>query len=287
MAKVEKIVDIGAKLGEGPTWDEKTGTLYWVDIIGKKIIRTNVDNFSSEETSVSGQVGMMCLTEDGKIVCALETGIHILENGSERLLWENPENTADIKNRFNDGKCDPKGRLFVGTISKNPSGALYRFDKDGPVKMISNVSTSNGLDWSPDLKYMYFIDTPSGKLRRFEYDVETGNIHNPIDFIDYTCDNGMFDGMTLDADGCLWIAHWNGYKISKWDPISGKKLEEIEIPTMNVTSCAFGGADMKTLYITTATDSFDKSKPASPGSGALYAYQTDVKGRYANRMKMI
>jgi len=200
------------------------------------------------------------------------------------LIWYNWENqTSEMwlertgledkpNNRFNDGKVDPAGRLWAGTLAvdcQGTEGTLFCFeaDKTSSVKR-TQVGISNGLAWSPDNTKMYFIDSPTLKVVGWDYDISTGNITNERDVITFPSDEGIPDGMTIDEDGFLWVAKWGGAKIQRVDPNNGKVVQEVQIPALNVTSCCFGGANLDVLYVTCA--SMDTDTTQYPHAGHLF-----------------
>lgn len=278
------VVDANAALGEGPFWDYKEGLLYWVDIDNKKICIHNPANNENKELVLPKKVSAIIPANSKKgAVVALENGLHYvnLENGDIQLIFDPEEHLSN--NRFNDGKCDTQGRFWAGTMStmdEREQGALYCLDKDGSVvKKVDKVSTSNGLAWSVDNKYLYLIDTPVQKVYRFDYETDSGKIDNMCAVIDFTEEEGFPDGMTIDDEGMLWIAHWGGARVSRWDPNSGKKIDEIKVPAKNVTSCVFGGEELNELYITTAKEGMTSEELEKyPLSGALFKCEMDIKG---------
>jgi sugar lactone lactonase YvrE len=195
--------------------------------------------------------------------------------------------------RFNDGKSDPAGRFWAGTMADDMTeggGALYCLDTDLTVRrMIEKVTISNGLVWTLDTKCFYFIDTPTREVAAFDYDIDSGNISNRTAAIKIEEKLGYPDGMAIDEADMVWIAHWGGGKVTRWNPKTGKLLETIKVPHASlVTSCAFGGPDLSELFITTATvDLNEKHKKSQTLAGSLFRVQLDVKGVPAFRFKGI
>ena len=282
--KLELVFDANAELGEGPFWDDKKELLYWVDIDNRKVCIHNPSKNENKEVVLSQKVSAIIPAPDGnKAVVALENGIHYLDldSGELQAIFDPEEHLPS--NRFNDGKCDAQGRFWAGTMStedEKEKAALYCLEKDGTItKKVDKLSTSNGLAWSLDNKYLYLIDTPVQKVYQFDYDLDSGDIENKQAIIDFSDEDGFPDGMTIDEEGMLWIAHWGGGQVSRWNPNSGKKLEAINVPAPNVTSCAFGGENAQELYITTArTGMSTEELEKFPLSGALYKCKMDVKG---------
>lgn len=250
--KTELYLDAGALLGEGIFYHAETGTLYWVDIDGKKIHKTDLRTKNDQSYSTPSRVGAVFLTEENEIYAALEDGVYHMQNGGFEPYCSIPggENI-----RTNDGKCDAYGRMWLGTMEmtqSKPTAGFYKIEKGGCTEMLQDVQISNGLCFSHDGRYLYYIDTPSGFLWRFNYNSENGTIENRTPLIDYRERQGGFDGMTIDRDGQLWVAEWGGFKVSAWDTATGKQTFEIAVPVPCVSCCSFGGEDYKDLYITTA-----------------------------------
>ncbi|MFD3449973.1 SMP-30/gluconolactonase/LRE family protein [Microbacteriaceae bacterium 4G12] len=277
MGELELVINAKATLGEGPCWDNKKQLLYWVDILEKKVHIYNPLTNEDKEIFLGQMVGSVVPSASGELILALENGFYSLNLDTEELQFISDPESHLQENRFNDGKCDPAGRFWAGTtdsVGINGDGALYCLDTDLTVKKkLDQVSTSNGLAWSLDHKAMYFIDTPTKKVVRFDYDIHTGHIENPQDVIHISKEEGLPDGMTIDEEGMLWIAHWGGSKVSRWNPINGEQLLTIPIPTLYVTSCTFGGIDLNELYITTAT-----MHNTDAGAGAVFRIKTTVRG---------
>ncbi len=280
---MELVVDSKSDLGEGAIWNYKTEELFWIDINGKILNIYNPKTGNNKEMFTGQMIGTVVPCATGSVLVALKDGIYSLDpfTGTKKLIV-NPE--ADFpNNRFNDGKCDPSGRFWVGTMSMNDemeAGALYRLDSDSSIhKMIENVSISNGIAWSPDTTKMYYIDTPTQKVMAYDYDNETGEITNPKVAVDVSPDLGSPDGMTIDADGNLWIALWGGSAVGCWNPETGELVKKIDVPAKNVTSCAFGDKDLGTLYITTArTNTSEEELRKYPKAGGVFKTNPGVKG---------
>lgn len=280
---VKLVINSKSRLGEGPSWDADKELLYWVDILGKKVHRYDPAKHENNTVELSQAPGTIAPRETGEVILAMENGFYFYNWISEELEpIDDPEKHLPY-NRFNDGKCDPAGRFWAGTTDEegiNGNGALYCLDVDLNVeKKVSGVSTSNGIAWSPDFSSMYYIDTPTMQVVRYSYYVKTGEIKNPEVVISFKDEEGIPDGMTIDEEGMLWIAHWGGGKVSRWNPETGDKIEEIPVPAVNVTSCVFGGKHRNELFITTArTGTSNGDLEKFPYSGGLFKVKTDVKG---------
>jgi sugar lactone lactonase YvrE len=281
--EAELVLPAKADLGEGPCWDSQNGVLYWVNILGKTVNIYDPETNENREIDVDQLVGTIVPRKSGGLAVAMEKGFYFLDLKTEQLTEIVDPESQLPENRFNDGKCDPYGRFWAGTLSlseEQGKGSLYCLHSDFKVeKKVGDLTISNGLAWSPDHKFMYLIDTPTKKVTRFDYDGETGTIKNPVAVIEFKEVEGYPDGMTIDEEGMLWIAHWAGAQVSRWNPETGEQLISIPIPALNVTSCTFGGADLKTLYITTARKNMTKEELEKyPLTGGLFKIETDVKG---------
>jgi sugar lactone lactonase YvrE len=281
--KTELVLDTQSDLGEGAIWNHKTGELMWVNITGKILNFYNPKLKYNKEMFTGQMIGTVVPSESGKAMIALENGFYQFdpETGSKHFIID-PEKEIS-GNRFNDGKCDPAGRFWAGTMSlegKKKAGALYRLDPDRTVhKMIEGVTTSNGIVWSRDQTKMYYIDTPTREVMAWNYNNETGEISNPQTAIEVPEDMGFPDGMTIDSEGNVWIALWGGAAVGCWNPETGELLRTIDVPAKNVTSCAFGGDDLGTLYITTARQNTnEKELEKFPHAGGVFKIRPGVKG---------
>ncbi len=243
-------------LGEGPVWDAANNTILWVDIMGCAIHILDRNNNAFHSIATPSMIGSFALCNDGNIVAALQEGfVFINRITGEISAIDNPE--KDIPgNRFNDGKTDPAGRFWAGSMSltgETGTGSLYMMDGNLNInKKIENVSISNGLCWSEDLKYFYYIDTPTMEVVRYDYDNINGEISNKTTAISIPGKEGYPDGMTMDSEGMLWIAHWEGWQVARWNPFTGEKIDAIQLPVSLVTSICFGGENMDEMYITSA-----------------------------------
>ncbi|MDN3547658.1 SMP-30/gluconolactonase/LRE family protein [Mucilaginibacter aquaedulcis] len=272
------LADHVCMLGEGPVWDAERHAICWIDILKGEIHEFNVNNASLKTISSNQLIGSIAICEDGHFLAALKNGLGTIKRDTGEInIFSSPEAHL-TENRFNDGKCDPAGRFWVGTMShleKPDAGSVYVLDIDGSVdKKITNTTISNGMAWSPDEQTFYFIDTPTSQVMAYQYDKESGEINSPEPVITILQEDGYPDGMTIDEDGMLWIAHWNGWQISRWNPKTGEKLLKLPLPVANVTSCTFGGDDLNDLYITTARKDIPEAELLNqPLAGALFVWK--------------
>jgi sugar lactone lactonase YvrE len=290
MKTPEVVSDEVAQLGEGALWNPFNNTLLWIDIEGKKLHVFDPKSKLNQSIELNQRIGTVVPINETEVLVALKDGIYQLNTQTEALKKMADPEPDRTDNRFNDGKCDPNGRFWVGTMSMNGldnQGALYCVYPDFSVeKKIDSVSISNGIVWSLDKTKMYYIDTPTRKVVEYQYDNATGAISAPRDAIVIPDSLGFPDGSTLDVEGMLWIAMWNGHSLTRWNPQTGELLQRLEVPALNVTSCAFGGENLDVLYITTAFLGMDEDQQAQyPLAGQLFAVKPGVKGVSANFFK--
>lgn len=288
MSEVELVHQVEASLAEGPCWDEQNQQLWWTDILEKKIYSYRTETNESKVYEIGHYVGAISLCDNGDLLLATETGFQFY-NTKTKILTPiiDPEEDKQ-NNRFNDGKCDPSGRFWAGTMAMNPTdpvGSLYRLDPDLTVKkMLDEVTISNGLAWDVERGKMYYIDTPTKQVTSFDFCLDSGEISNKSIVINFPEKFGDPDGMTIDQEGMLWVAGWGAGKITRWNPLNGTLLEEINIPAKHVTSCTFGGKDLDVLYITTARyGQSEEELKLYPLSGSVFRVKTKTKGYPSHR----
>ncbi len=261
--------------GEGPIWDKNR--LLYVDIETYKVIAFDPATGAEKLWDVGQRVGTVVAREQGGLVWAGDQGFFFLdEDTGVSLPIADPEPDL-LDNRFNDGKCDPLGRLWAGTINlkKNQDASLYCLHTDLRVeKKFGPVTNSNGIIWSGDGATMYYIDTPSKLVRAFDYDVTSAAISNERVVWDTSADPSSPDGMTIDSEDRLWIAFCHGAKVVCFDPASRTVQEQIDFPCVETTACAFGGPDLRDLYITTGL----KGDVKEPGAGRLFVCRPGAQG---------
>jgi sugar lactone lactonase YvrE len=271
----ELVTGHSCSLGECPVWDYRQQRICWIDITNREVHSYYPKNNMHSTCKVGEVIGAIALTNTGSIIAALNNRFATinLDSGLTSALASIGTINSDI--RFNDGKCDPAGRFWAGTMSVSncpDGGALYAIESDFTVKTkLKAVGCSNGLAWSPDNKILYYIDTPTKSVAAYHYDTATGNIDGGRIVIRIPEADGYPDGMTIDNEGMLWIALWNGWKIVRYNPNTGAKLAEIKLPVSKVTSCVFGGDTLTDLYITTAkTEVVENCPDEQPLSGCLF-----------------
>ncbi|PJJ59756.1 SMP-30/gluconolactonase/LRE family protein [Hymenobacter chitinivorans] len=279
---VRVVLPAQAQLGEGALWNPLDQRLYWVDIEGQALHIFDPATGLDRQLPTHSRVGTVVPAGPDSVLVALQNGIHRLNTVTgEMTCLVDP--LHDPKLRFNDGKCDPAGRFWVGTLdrSSRPHHAtLYRLDPDGSLHtMLTGVTISNGLVWTPDRRTMYYVDTPTQTVQAFDYDHATGAITNGRVAVRIPDAEGSPDGMTLDADGHLWIALWGGAQVGCYDPATGHKLGAVPVPALHTSSCAFGGPELKTLFITSARQDLTPAQLAQyPLSGNIFATEPGAVG---------
>ncbi|OAB45165.1 SMP-30/gluconolactonase/LRE family protein [Paenibacillus antarcticus] len=284
MEPLEVVVHANATLGEGPSFDAVSNRLLWVDIELHLLHIYYLDSGEDVTYEIGQSIGAVVPYREDEVIVVLYEGFHKYQLSTGTLTFIAHPEQHRPNNRFNDGKCDPFGRLWAGTMSlegKENCGSLYCLDHDLSVrKVLDDVSISNGLGWSVDGSTMYFIDTPSRQVDAFDYDGAKGTISNRRMAFKMPDDAGYPDGMTVDAEGMLWIAEWNGGRVGRWNPDTGQLLDQIAVPSGHVTSCVFGGRELEDLYITTACTGMKYDLlEEKPLSGNLFRIKTGVKGQ--------
>jgi sugar lactone lactonase YvrE len=288
MIKQAEIIDgcPFSTLGEGVMWHPTEKVLYWVDITPGILHRFDPKTGQTKLWPMGAMIGTVVPASPEGLVVALETGIfHFTAHETLVRLYDFPE-MPEMGNRFNDGKCDPSGRLWIGTMNKQVqphAGSLYCFDGKNLIPKLADLTIPNGMAWSADKSKFYFIDTVDYEIVCFDFDNQTGIISNSKRVIEVPPEMGVPDGMTIDREDKLWIAHWGGFCVARWDPNNGKLLEIIKLDAPNVTSCTFGGDNLQTLYISTAREGLDIEQLVNfPMSGSLFFCTLKIGGTAVN-----
>lgn len=279
---IELLLDAGALLGESPVWNAAESRLYWVDIEGRKIHRTDPATGTDEVMELAEQVGCIAPRTGGGLVAALENGCALIDRWGDAPRAFGPAVLADKpEQRFNDGRVDGLGRLWVGSLTNdkaNPAATLYRLDPDGSLtEMLGELTTSNGAAFSPDGRIFYHADTPTHAIRA--YDVDTaGTLAGGRIFHQFALGNGRPDGAAVDAEGCYWSALWDGWRVVRFSP-AGELIQTVEMPVQHPTMIAFGGPDLRTAFVTSAGKNLsDEERKTQPHAGGVFAFQVDVPG---------
>jgi sugar lactone lactonase YvrE len=274
-------------LGEGLRWDARRDELLGVDILAGRVYRGRVTDTGGlsliRDYRLPGTVGAIAPVhgDEGWVLAAGRDFVYLSPDGSLRTLAQ----VAPVGARMNDGACDPQGRYWAGTLADDfrvGAGALYRLDADGRAAlMLSDLTISNGLAWSPDGASMYLADSGPRIIHEFRFDAEGGTISNGRVLVAVAEDVGAPDGLTVDADGDLWVAIYGGGRVQRYSP-DGVLRETLMLPAAQSTSCAFAGPGLNRLYVTTATEGWSEEKRrAEPSAGLVYRFETDVMGRSA------
>lgn len=280
--EVIPIAPVGADIGEGPCWDSATGTLLFVDVTPGLIYRYTPRDGTTTSFHVGQEVGAAIPRATGGLVLALRDGVAVVEAEGDRPRIVAAIEADNPGNRMNDAKCDPRGRLWAGTMAFDfaPGAAgLYRIDPDhGFTQVLDGATIANGLGWSPDGTKMYFIDSGENAVDVFDYDVEHGLATGRRRLITVPKEVGMPDGMAVDAEGHLWVAMFGGSRVQRYSP-HGDVEQAIALPVTQVTSVAFGGDDLGDLYITSAAYALDEdARRGEPLAGATFVCRPGVPG---------
>jgi len=267
-------------LGEGPIWNAREGALYWLDINRAKIQRHDPQSKDMIVFDMPFKVTALRLRKRGGFVCATEKGFHFWDGkGTELEFISHPEQ-GKAGARFNDGKVDRAGRFWAGTMDpRNASSALYRLDADLSVRrMAEGITISNGIGWSSDNRKMYYADSLRYTVYEYAFDLQSGAISDRRVFIQVEKDFGVPDGLTVDSQGYVWIAFYDGWKVVRYTP-EGKEDTRVELPLARPTCPAFGGTELDQLYVTTAIDGLSEEElEKQPMAGDLFVIEAGVKG---------
>lgn len=281
---IEVVHPAAAELAEGAFWAWREQELLWVDILGRTVNRFDPVSRENRSVTLASLVGTVVPRSDGDLHVAVQEGFARLDRRSGQLTGLAVPADHDASSaRFNDGKCDPAGRFLAGTTSLAGAprgGALYVLDADGTThRLLDAVSLSNGLAWSVDGRTLYYIDTFTRRVDAFDYDIATASLSNRRIAVEIPAHLGYPDGMTIDAEGLLWVALWGGSAIIRCDPRRGAVVQRITLPVSLVTSCAFGGEKLDTLYVTSARCDLSAAELAEqPLAGSLFALDPGTAG---------
>lgn len=275
----EPVVDEPSGTGEGPLWNDDAKVLHWVDIPTGRLFA--FDPATSENTLVhqhDGMIGGYTLQEDGSLLLFGDRGriVHLKDGKTEVVIDEIP---AEVEGRFNDVIADPEGRVFCGTMpSGNGLARLYRLDPDGSLTLVfEDIGLSNGMGFSPDRSVLYHTDTRNRRIYRMDYDVDTGEVRNREVLLETPAGSGAPDGMTVDRDGTIWSARWDGHALYRYSA-DGQLLGKVPFPVRKVSSIAFGGEDFRAAYVTTAGGQ-NRGEVEGEAAGSLFRADLGVSGR--------
>lgn len=296
-SSVEPACLLPAGLGESPLWHEAEQCLYYVDIPGRLVLRLQPDSGEQTQWPVSDEPGCIALLAGGGLLVAQRSGLWRLDtrSGAQQLIAQAPYDSRH--QRFNDGKPDAQGRFWVGTIddARAPQAALYRFEAGVFARMAQGITTSNGLAWSPDQRVLYWADTKAHEIYQFDFDLRRGALGQWRLFAAFApraagqaldSYGGRPDGAAVDAQGCYWVAMYEGQRLLRLSP-EGVVLQEVGLPVRCPTMPCFGGADLRTLYITTAREGRPAEElAAQPWAGCVLKLRVDVPGLLPNTAQL-
>jgi sugar lactone lactonase YvrE len=276
------LVEESSQLGEGPVWDPRAQQLWWVDITGKRLHSFFPAEERRRDVSVDRPLGAIALREQEGLIAAVDDGFALLDGQRGSLELIAPVEADNPRTRMNDGKCDHAGRFWAGTMAYDGApgaGSLYCLEADRVVrKVLDGVTISNGLAWTDSARLMYYIDTPTRRVDVFDYDIATGDLSGRRPFVELEAGAGSPDGMTIDEDGCIWVAMWDGWSVNRYTP-DGRLDRIIRLPVSRVTSCTFGGPNLKDLYITSASEGLSgEERGVQPLAGSLFVCSPGATG---------
>ncbi|RUR74436.1 SMP-30/gluconolactonase/LRE family protein [Chlorogloeopsis fritschii PCC 9212] len=278
--KLNNILTARARLGECPVWDSTHKLLYWVDIYNHRVNQFNSVTEQNIFFDVGDVVGSVALAGANRLIMALRHGLAFLDTQSGEVTPIIQVEADMPDNRLNDGKCDPQGRFWFGSMCPGKTqGSLYRYDPDGSLHLMeTGLTISNGLGWSPDQKTFYLADSDQQRIYAYNFDAQTGNLSDRRIFLDLTSESFYPDGLTVDSEGHIWVAMWDGWCVIRFNP-QGEEIGRIPLPVQRPSCCTFGGEDLQTLYITTASVGLsEKEIEKSFYSGDLFALPTEITG---------
>lgn len=278
MSELRNVFQSQDELGEGPLWDVQEQALYWVDILAGRYHTLRPDSGEHRAVEVGEVLGVLALRRAGGLVLATRRGFAFWYPAARALTPIADPETDRPDSRFNDGSVDRAGRFWAGTMG-GPSNNLYRLDPGGAVqRMDTGIQISNGIGWSPDNRVMYYTDSLLRVIYAYDFDLDSGSIANRRVFIDSRAESGTPDGLTVDSQGFIWSARWDGWRVERYDP-QGRLERAIPIPVQRPTSVMFGGPGLETLYITSARTEIPAADlAAQPQAGDLFCLEPGIRG---------
>ena len=274
-------------VGENPLWHPEDSKVYWTDNRSLRLYAFNTETRAKETILDGYRVYGFTLQEIGSLLLFMEgTRIGLLEHGSVReVLSGIPD---ELHNRFNDVIAEPAGSVLFGTVPLGKgSGSLYRIHTNLHLdRLLTGLGLPNGMGFSPDNQSFFLVDTHGASVDRFDYSAQKGALSNRTPFLRFDGEPIHPDGMTVDSDGCIWVALVGGWAIGRWDP-SGRLLTRFELPARKITSLSFAGKALETLYITTSSRESVPGEEIGPEGGALFAINPGVKGREEHRSRIV
>lgn len=285
----ELLVDAHAEVGECPVWDDRAACLWWTDIPAGLIHRTDIAIGSDQKIPVGQPVGAIGLRGSAGLAVAVRDGFGTIDPDNQVFELRTGVEEDDLQTRFNDGKPDGAGRFWAGTMAfdeREGAGALYRLDRDWTATaVLHGCSISNGIDWSVDGRTMYYIDTPTGRIDAFRFDLDRGTLGERSTAFAIPAGMGWPDGLTVDEEGCIWVALWDGWSVARFTP-DGRLDRMVAVPVGQVTCPTFGGPDLDLLFVTTAREGFGREGPVGqPHAGGLFVCRPGIRGRQAHRFE--
>ena len=267
-----------ATVGESPLWDEAADRLWWIDLARGRLLSTDRERRTHKQ-HLGRCLGAVVLRADGGLTAALDDGVATIRDGRVRRIAD--LGLAGRPARVNDAKCDSQGRLWVGVVGTEPQrapGSLHVLAADGPRRALDGLAFPNGFDWSPDGATMYLAESDARRVRAFPFDARHARLGAPEPFVELSDDDGLPDGLTVDADGGVWVAIWGAGEVRRYSP-AGELTATVACPVSHTSSCGFGGRDRRTLYVTSAREGLDADAlRAQPLAGSLFHARVPFAG---------
>ena len=274
-------------LAESPLWHAERNCCYWTDIDRGVLYELDWHSARTRSWPFTGKLPLVVQGKEDELILSINAGLARFDLVSEKLSSIMEIEMPSLGNRCNDGAVDNKGRLWIGTMNlqqKAGAGSLYCIGPDHiAAAKLNHISVSNGITWSLDNKRMFYIDSPTQVVQSYAFEEESGKIFFEKNAVTVPIESGTPDGMAIDREGMLWVAHWGGFGVYRWDPNSGELLAKIAVPVPRVSSCAFVGEELDHLLITTARENMTAEEIAKyPASGDIFIAKTETSGFLSN-----